>query len=430
LPEFGVLRFPLFIPNFINKLGYSLTPANWVSQPTAMKRFYNGIASALFLFGFTTGFAQTIYVPTSITDTYAAGAQQWFSPGCCDPGHTIDNSGMTGAGLTAIHDACDNSLYFNKFAISYAYTYTQGWNASTVLPGYNINFSPGQTMNGIIVWNACFVMPLQGHYEFDANIRGFNMIITHGGGTATVNGQTFNNSLTDCAAQVKLFGATYNNVTQVRIVPTSAHANFSNPSTGGDRNIYFSEVRGILQAILSVDLKHFSANAQSESVDLVWVVSAENDCDYYRVERSLDGGLTWEYLNQVQSVGNGNDHTYSLKDYNPQMGWMAYKLIQVNKNGEQNELRASTTYFVGKEFITVFPVPVHDELTVKLLRNTNSPVTIKFFDLQGNLVFEKPEVDMGEGNLVIDMREFASGRYFVICSDYAGNVFKKAVLVD
>jgi hypothetical protein len=376
--------------------------------------------------------AQTLFVPSSVTDALLPGASTWFSPGCCDLGHTRDNSAMSGTGLAAVHEPCDNSAYFNEFGISTAYSYAQGWSLSTVLPGYDINFStPVASMNGIAVWNTCYVMPMQGHYQYDANIIQFNAIVTYGGGsTATHTGLTLDNSLTNCAAQQVLFGTTYANVTRVRVVPTSPHLNFRDPSTGGDRNIYVSELRGLLTAVLPVEVTSMTATAEKESVEVMWEIAHESDNHHFTVERSVDHGATWEDLGTVASLGDGSQRQYHFTDYSPKVGIMAYRLSQTDVNGTTSSLRSATVQYWGNEFAAIYPVPVTDNLNVKLIQQEQSRVTVRIFDMTGTLVTEFADQEVAHFDLSLDLTSLTAGRYFVVVSDTQGNMLKKAILKD
>ena len=359
--------------------------------------------------------AQILYTPSNITAAAIPGAQSWFNGGCCGPIHAMNGNGVFGVGMGAIHDAVDNSNYFNKFAISFAYSAAQGQNPATVLPGLDVTFSGAPALTGLAIWNGCFLMPLQGHYLNDGSLWRFNVIISHSGGTANLTGLTLNNSLTDCSGQILNFGGLYNGVTNVRLMGTGAHANFSNPTTGGDRNFYFGEIRGIDNGVFPVVVDRFIATAADAQINLDWDVSQEINNDYFLVEKSVDKGETWQDLAELTSQGDGINHKYTTVDRNPRNGFIYYRLSQIDKNGGQNIHQATTIFWLDteEEFVVVYPNPVVNDLKFRYIPNHDANLEVQIFDMVGKMQLQKqlPVFAQEEGSL--DLSSLANGRYIL-----------------
>ena len=380
-----------------------------------MKNLQNLFVLALALVFTGTVQAQILYTPNGITDAFLPGAQTWFNGGCCGPVHAMNGGGVSGVGMAAIHDPCTASGYFNKFAISHAYSATAGQNPSTVLPGLDVSFAPGVAITGLAIWNGCFLMPLQGHYTNDACLWQFNVVITHQGGTANLAGLTLNNTLTDCSAQILNFGGLYNAVTNVRLVPTAAHANFSNPTSGGDRNIYFSEIRGIDNAVFPVVVDRFVAKPNEGKVDLHWEVSSEVNNDYFMVEKSIDKGLTWAQIGKIASQGDGLNHNYTTSDRNPQNGYIYYRLNMIDQNGDQTMNQSTTIFWLDtdEEFVVVYPNPVVDQLKLRFMPEREANIEVQIFDMVGKMQVQQSLSVYAQEEFSIDMSNLVAGRYIL-----------------
>lgn len=84
---------------------------------------------------------------------------------------------------------------------------------------------------------------------------------------------------------------------------------------------------------LPVSLLSFTAQPQSGSVALKWQTSAENDANYFSLERSGDG-INFTELTLEPAQGNPNaGHEYAYTDYSPNPDKNYYRLKIVSQNG-------------------------------------------------------------------------------------------------
>lgn len=119
-----------------------------------------------------------------------------------------------------------------------------------------------------------------------------------------------------------------NNANRFRFVFTS-DATVNSYGNGANTFIYYADILGfsvICPTFLPVELLSFTG---SKGNVLTWVIESENDCDYYTVERSVNG-TEWTEIAQANAV---NANSYSVKDYDYQNVINYYRLSQTDLDG-------------------------------------------------------------------------------------------------
>jgi hypothetical protein len=143
---------------------------------------------------------------------------------------------------------------------------------------------------------------------------------------------------------------------------------------------------------LALRLLDFNGTKASTGVKLNWKVENERNYTNFTVERSTDGGKTFEVIGGLSSNGNG---VYTLTDKNPAAGTDQYRLKQEDINGTisyskpVNVMYANTTS-VADNSLTVFPNPVSDVVNVSIKRvlktDADAIYTIKITNATGIVV--------------------------------------------
>lgn len=96
--------------------------------------------------------------------------------------------------------------------------------------------------------------------------------------------------------------------------------------------IYYADILGfviICPVYLPVELISFKGYKQPKSNKLVWLIESENDCDYYTLERSIDG-KQWEVINNITTT---NSDAYIVYDDKFEEVINYYRLSQTDFNG-------------------------------------------------------------------------------------------------
>ncbi len=138
--------------------------------------------------------------------------------------------------------------------------------------------------------------------------------------------------------------------------------------------------------VLPVTLVYFEANAENELVQVRWETAAEENNDFFTVERSRNC-VAFEEVTRVDGPGNSNATTkYSWTDTSPYEGISYYRLKQTDFD---NTFAYSTIKAVRINSLTgrveVYPNPVSDYLFIKD-KNEGESRSYKIFDRQGKLI--------------------------------------------
>lgn len=124
----------------------------------------------------------------------------------------------------------------------------------------------------------------------------------------------------------------------------------------------------ICAAILPTEWMSFDAtvNAATRGVDLHWTTATEINNDFFTVERSA-GGDQWDEIGNLDAVGNSEQATdYRLTDASPLAGLSRYRIRQTSLDGNSSYSEVREVTLAQGAQVSVYPNPVHDQLTVTL----------------------------------------------------------------
>ncbi len=190
---------------------------------------------------------------------------------------------------------------------------------------------------------------------------------------------------------------------------------------------------------LPVELISFTADAQEQTVQLVWETATEINNDYFEVQRSVDG-INFKKIGEV--AGNGNTVEvirYEFVDQMPVSGISYYQLKQVDFDGAHeysDKISAewiSTGFVAGFVEVNLYPNPAPQgqaKLKVTGLR-PNSTVTFKLLDMFGKPFMQQVlETDMlsQQGFMIQPRTRLATGVY-VVSVQQGSEVHQKTMIV-
>ncbi|MFN8154539.1 MAG: GEVED domain-containing protein [Bacteroidia bacterium] len=171
---------------------------------------------------------------------------------------------------------------------------------------------------------------------------------------------------------------------------------------------------------LPVELISFDAIKSGEKVLLKWSTASEINSETFIVERSLDlvNNITIDKLN-----GAGNStivHQYQTWDEQPVTGVNYYRLLQQDFDGTINE--AASYIPVRFEKDTRFEILYLTQENSHALvydYDTNEPVGVQLFDMEGRLVYAKDAIasEVGLNTLPLPIDLLAPGTYAIRLSN-------------
>ena len=190
---------------------------------------------------------------------------------------------------------------------------------------------------------------------------------------------------------------------------------------------------------LPVELISFTANAQEQTVQLVWETASEINNDYFEVRRSVDG-INFKKIGEV--AGNGNTVEvirYEFVDQLPVSGISYYQLKQVDFDGAFEHSDKISVEWINAGFVAGFvevnlypnPAPQGQaKLKVTGLR-PHSTVTFKLLDMFGKPYMQQviETNQLGQEGYMIQPRTRLSAGVYVVSVQQGSEVHQKTLIV-
>lgn len=129
---------------------------------------------------------------------------------------------------------------------------------------------------------------------------------------------------------------------------------------------------------LGVHLVNFTATKATNGVQTAWKTDNEQNYTNFTVERSIDGGKTYDVIGSVASSDAG---TYSFLDTNPAIGQDLYRLKQEDINDSITYSRPVTIEYANlsnnlvKSSISVYPNPTNSTINLYIPSDANTAST-------------------------------------------------------
>ncbi len=149
---------------------------------------------------------------------------------------------------------------------------------------------------------------------------------------------------------------------------------------------------------------------------LAWETASEQDNDYFKVQRSLDG-RQWEDIGKVE--GSGTSHTpkaYAYLDIDKLPNITYYRLEQVDFNGDAfltEPIAIDKGMNRAFELIAYHPNPVLDNLTIEYYTSEEAETRFLVVDLSGRVLSgQTQESRMGKNRFQLDTSTLDPGLYF------------------
>jgi hypothetical protein len=174
---------------------------------------------------------------------------------------------------------------------------------------------------------------------------------------------------------------------------------------------------------LPVTLVSFTATARENAAELKWVTSEETNSDRFEIQRSTDGKV-WKGIGSVQAQGESKvKQTYTFLDQQPEMGatnLFRLKMIDRASDGRDGAFAFSSIRsirFEGKLESSIYPNPVHNELTLKVT-SWKQVKAIRIDNLAGLQVYSSGPALSGK----VDVSKLDAGVYIMRITHTDGSV--------
>lgn len=178
-----------------------------------------------------------------------------------------------------------------------------------------------------------------------------------------------------------------------------------------------------------VKYERIEADQIEDQVSVRWLTVSEFDNDFFTIQRSLDGELTWEDLGNVSSTGSiPNVETYEFVDEDPAQGTIHYRLRQTDFDGTytySHSVSVFVEFFAGEEEseIQVYPNPSDENVTLETSTTFSESVSIIMTDISGKTISISTEVN--DQQIKVQPTNKLMGLYFIMVTDQQKTTVKK-----
>lgn len=161
-------------------------------------------------------------------------------------------------------------------------------------------------------------------------------------------------------------------------------------------------------AVLPVELLTFTARLNNESqVILEWSTASEINSDKFIIQKSKDG-LSFENIGQINAQGESSSvQKYSFLDETPYEGVNYYRFLQVDFDGTTDVSDVKTVYFKNPKEVRIHPNPLSHDRQLFIESESELPLQIELFTIQGLSVFKKEVLS----NEYLDLSALSEGIY-------------------
>jgi streptogramin lyase len=175
--------------------------------------------------------------------------------------------------------------------------------------------------------------------------------------------------------------------------------------------------------VVPVELTSFTANTNGNNVNLNWSTTTETNNSGFEIERGShterSRSMTeWEKIGFINGNGTTTEaHFYSFTDNNISSGNYLYRLKQIDFDGTfeySNEVEVIINIPEKFELSQNYPNPFNPTTKIKYQIPSNNPVSLKIYDVLGNVVTSLVDEVQPLGNYEVsfDASLLSSGTYF------------------
>ncbi|WAC14342.1 T9SS type A sorting domain-containing protein [Dyadobacter pollutisoli] len=316
------------------------------------------------------------------------------------------NDGALGSGTTNSNNALDYPI-FTKFVLHNDGTITVSGYVGTAGATEE---TPGTTINEVLNIEV-YKQDNDGNQD-GAVSTGHGRITPHGEG-----GEYLGTIATDATGK-------FTNVTFTPVAGSTIQTGDAITGTASRTGTVKSTSEfGIMSGdiVLPVELIHFNATLQENTVSLFWSTSEEINSDYFEIQRSADA-KNWQALSRVEARENSNTvQEYRYDDRSPLFGISYYRLKQVDIDGSFAYSFSRNVNSQHLQTSFVYPNPVKSLLTIEGLKTE----AVQLFNANGRELQVRKLNRLSKDQFSLDMSDLKSGIYFIKDGDAIYKVIKE-----
>lgn len=169
----------------------------------------------------------------------------------------------------------------------------------------------------------------------------------------------------------------------------------------------------LLNVTLPVVVTNFSAVKVNATSKISWTTAQEINSREFIIERSVDGGFTWQIIATVAAAGNSNTNIdYTAYDHNPAKGDNLYRLKSVDLDNKFNYSAIRRVNFDSKYTFSIYPNPASDMIQIIVDNTAGLNANIQIVSSLGQVLISK-QINILNQPVQVNVSSLAAGMYFI-----------------
>lgn len=205
--------------------------------------------------------------------------------------------------------------------------------------------------------------------------------------------------------------------------PTAELENIKFFFNGGIGSISIGNILIHTPTALPIQLEYFSVYHRNNRADLSWKTSYESKIKEFEIHKSLNG-IDFEKITSVKS--EGKSAYYSCQDEFPSNGTSYYKLLQVDENGNKEELSVKSLKLNKNKDFTVYVAS--DGLIVNYDAPKEGTATLVLSNIKGQKILER-QISFNEGVNKLSLETVLKEGIYLVNADFDGDKYVKKLIL-
>ena len=136
-------------------------------------------------------------------------------------------------------------------------------------------------------------------------------------------------------------------------------------------------------------LYRVAAVPEGNAIALTWATSSETNSDYFIIQRSKDGVLFDDVMQEI-AAGNSSVLTqYTITDYRPYTSTSFYRVVEVDVDGKFTQIGVTVANFEMELSMNVYPGPSDNTFNVSIAAKNPKQILLVVRDMEGKEYYSK-----------------------------------------
>ena len=192
---------------------------------------------------------------------------------------------------------------------------------------------------------------------------------------------------------------------------------------------------GAFQTVVAENIipaNNYTVTAVSEgnTININWVTSIEINSDYFIIQRSKDGIIFDDVMQEIAAGNSSVVNNYSITDYRPYAGTSFYRVVEVDVDGNLINTGLTVANFEMELSMNVYSGSAANTFSVSISAKDQKQVLLVVRDMQGKEFFSKFIILRSVDEIVaIDPEgKLPQGIYTIVASSNNA-IFSKKVMI-